>query len=225
MHGREMQAYMTTLALSSLMRRASSRRSGSSSAAAAIDIHSLNSYNIDAATPLCETCALPSVCPLEPMAKATVAKRRMDGLRVIALLKLGKALLLLATTYGIYRLLDPGAVARLFSWLGTLTDSFERRLLIRALAWFSEIEGTKIKAVVAVTSMYTLLLTTEGVGLWLRKRWAEWLTVIATSSLIPFELWELSQRPPGHEWLVVCALIVNVAIVIYLIVVLRSRRQ
>lgn len=157
------------------------------------------------------------------MAKATVAKRRIDGLRIIALLKLGKALLLLVATYGIYRLLDPQTVARLFTWLGTFTDNFERRLLTRALTWVSELEGTKIKSVVAVTSAYTLLLTTEGVGLWLRKRWAEWLTAIATSALVPFDLWELGHQPPGHKLPVVVVLIVNIAIVIYLIVQLRAR--
>ncbi len=159
------------------------------------------------------------------MAKATVAPRRMDGLRVIALLKLSKALLLLGATYGIYRLLDPDTVARLFNWLETLTDTFERRLLTRALTWVSELEGAKIKAVVAVTSCYTLLLTVEGIGLWLRQRWAEWLTVIATSSLIPFDLWELVHQPKDRKLEFVAVLVVNIAIVIYLIVVLRSRKR
>jgi hypothetical protein len=40
-----------------------------------------------------------------------------------------------------------------------------------------------------------LLEIVEGVGLWLRKRWAEWLTVIATSLLVPFEIYELIHRP------------------------------
>jgi uncharacterized membrane protein (DUF2068 family) len=157
------------------------------------------------------------------MAKATVAQRRMDGLRVIALLKLGKALLLLGATYGIYRLLDPDTVARLFNWLETLTDTFERRLLTRALTWVSELEGGRIKAVVAVTSCYTLLLTVEGIGLWLRQRWAEWLTVVATSSLIPFDLWELVNQPKERKLEFVAVLVMNIAIVIYLIVLLRSR--
>jgi len=37
-------------------------------------------------------------------------------------------------------------------------------------------------------------MLTEGVGLALRKRWAEYLTIIATSSLIPLEVYELIQH-------------------------------
>jgi uncharacterized membrane protein (DUF2068 family) len=155
------------------------------------------------------------------MAEPKETRRKLDGLRVIALLKLGKAALLLATTYGVYRLLDPSTVAHLFTWLATFTDSFERRLLLRALTWVDGMNGAEIKFVVAVTSAYTVLLVTEGVGLWLRQRWAEWLTVGASSSLIPFELWQLAHRPHGHEAPVIAAVTINIAIVIYLITQLR----
>ena len=61
--------------------------------------------------------------------------RGLDGLRIIGLIKLGKALLLLATTYGLIRLAKPDLVDQLYDWLNSLTDSFERRLLERALDW------------------------------------------------------------------------------------------
>jgi len=54
--------------------------------------------------------------------------------------------------------------------------------------------------------------------LWNGKRWAEYLTVVATASLIPFELWEIARH---FTWLKVGALGVNVAIVCYLIYLLR----
>ena len=55
------------------------------------------------------------------------------------------------------------------------------------------------RSFIAVTVAYTLVVLVEGIGLWMRKTWAEWLTVIFTASLIPFELWELIKRPPGHR--------------------------
>ena len=66
------------------------------------------------------------------------------------------------------------------------------------------------------------LFTVEGVGLWKGKRWAEYLTVIATSALIPFEVYELARRLTMVR---VSALVVNVAAVIYLVYRLRHPRQ
>jgi uncharacterized membrane protein (DUF2068 family) len=60
---------------------------------------------------------------------------------------------------------------------------------------------------------YSALEATEGVGLALRRRWAEYLTVIATSAGIPFEVVEVVHRP---TWIRVAALVLNVAIVVYL---------
>jgi len=62
-----------------------------------------------------------------------------------------------------------------------------------------------------------------GVGLWMQKRWAEWLTVIITASLIPLEVWELIFRPTIG---IGAVLVANTAIVIYLVWhVVRSRAR
>jgi uncharacterized membrane protein (DUF2068 family) len=68
--------------------------------------------------------------------------------------------------------------------------------------------------------LYGGLEIVEGVGLFLRKRWAEWLTVIATSLLIPFEIYELAKGP---SWLKAGGLVVNILIVIYLVRVIREK--
>jgi uncharacterized membrane protein (DUF2068 family) len=61
---------------------------------------------------------------------------------------------------------------------------------------------------------YALLEGAEAVGLWYQKRWAEYLTFIATTALIPLELYELAHSISPFKLL---ALIVNIAIVIYLL--------
>ena len=158
-------------------------------------------------------------------ASARPATRRIDGLRLIGLFKIGKALLQLATTYGLYRLLNQDLVEHLHDWMNTLTDSFERRLLQRGLDWLDSLGSARIGSIVAVTSVYTAVLFTEGIGLWLRQTWAEWLTVIATASLIPFELWQLAFGR-HHNKLALCgATLLNVIIVIYLAMQLRNARR
>jgi uncharacterized membrane protein (DUF2068 family) len=149
--------------------------------------------------------------------------RRFDGLRFIAVLKFLKALLLIATSYGVHKLLDAALVERLYSWSATLNDDrFERRLLLRALGWVEGLGAKRIQIVIAVTVAYTAVVLVEGIGLWMRRQWAEWLTVIATSSLIPFELWELITRPPGRKLAIFATLALNVAVVWYLTRLLRA---
>ena len=69
---------------------------------------------------------------------------------------------------------------------------------------------------------YGVLELVEGGGLFYRKRWAEWLTVIATSLLVPLELYELVRHP---SWLKAVGIAVNLAIVIYLYRVVRRRAK
>jgi uncharacterized membrane protein (DUF2068 family) len=147
----------------------------------------------------------------------TAAPRKIDGLRLIALLKFGKVLLLIATSYGVHKLLNADLVERLYSWSAALSDDrFERKLLMRALTWVEGLGAQKIQIFLVVTIGYTAVALGEGIGLWMRRTWGEWLTVIATSSLIPFELWELITRPPGRRLALGATLGLNLLIVWYL---------
>jgi uncharacterized membrane protein (DUF2068 family) len=65
---------------------------------------------------------------------------------------------------------------------------------------------------------YGILEGVEGYGLWLRRRWAEYLTVVATSLLFIPEIYEIASRP---TLLKVGALVLNAVIVAYLVWRLR----
>ena len=64
----------------------------------------------------------------------------------------------------------------------------------------------------AAALAYGGLELVEGGGLFLRKRWAEWLTVVTTTLLIPLELYELVRKPSALKG---AGLIVNILIVLY----------
>jgi uncharacterized membrane protein (DUF2068 family) len=66
---------------------------------------------------------------------------------------------------------------------------------------------------------YGVLEGAEAYGLWTRKRWGEWLTVVATSLLFIPEIWELAK---SASVLKVGALLVNAAVVAYLVWRLRG---
>jgi uncharacterized membrane protein (DUF2068 family) len=66
----------------------------------------------------------------------------------------------------------------------------------------------------AVTAFgYAVLMGTEGVGLYLRRRWARWFTIGATGSLIPIEVYEIIREP---RVLRVLVLVLNIGVVLYL---------
>ena len=152
-------------------------------------------------------------------------RARIDGLRLIGLFKIGKALLLLMTTYGIYRMLDIELVNRLYDWVYSLTDSFARRLVERALDWFNGLGHARVSGILIVTTLYTSVLFAEGIGLWFRKVWAEWLTVCASAALIPFEVLEFIHAHHGKRLAVALAFTLNVIIVIYLYRQLRLAHE
>ena len=67
--------------------------------------------------------------------------------------------------------------------------------------------------------VYAALFLTEGIGLWLLKRWAEWFTVVITGSLVPFEIYEIYRHPTIAKVLV---LMINLAVVGYLLYRVRN---
>ena len=85
------------------------------------------------------------------------------------------------------------------------------RLLQWVLGYVTRLPHLNVLAVAAL--LYAALETTEGVGLALRRRWADYLTVLATGVLIPWEVFEVFRKV---SFLRVGALAVNVAIVLYL---------
>ena len=66
---------------------------------------------------------------------------------------------------------------------------------------------------------YAVLYAVEGIGLWINARWAQYLTAISTSLFIPLELWQLGVHFTPMKLL---ALAINVAIVVYLVWLLRA---
>jgi uncharacterized membrane protein (DUF2068 family) len=149
-------------------------------------------------------------------------KPRFGVLRTIALYKLVKVLLLLAVAYGELRLRDASIAAKLLSWAQARPYGLEHRVVTQMLEWFSGLSVSRINALRIVTLAYAAVFAVEGVGLWMQKRWAEWLTTIITASLIPLEAWEIFLRPTIGKVLILLA---NAAIVAYLVWHVRTKNK
>lgn len=151
------------------------------------------------------------------------ATPRHPALAWIAAFKLGKSAILLMLAGEMVHLLQPSALDHLVGRLAALPLAASGwQPMVRAIDWLMDLSPNKIMLAATAACIYALLYAVEGVGLWMQKRWAEYLTTVATASLIPFEIWELTR---GVSLLKGAALAVNIAIVIYLVYVIRTDRK
>ena len=102
--------------------------------------------------------------------------------------------------------------------LGFLQNS---RFLGRALSAAAMFTPDRVRDVIVGSFLYGGLFLTEGIGLWLLKRWAMWFTVIITASFLPIEIYELADHPSTGKFTL---LAINLALVGYLIRRIREGR-
>ncbi len=146
---------------------------------------------------------------------------RMGGehdafIKVIIVERIVKAVVLIALAIG---LLVAGERGLLTGWARYANEELNleagngliAQFLLRLLLLVGTFTHVNVLAIGAIA--YALLEGTEGVGLAMRRRWAEYLTVIATGVLIPYEAYEVIHRVTLFK---VGALLLNVAVVGYL---------
>ncbi len=143
----------------------------------------------------------------------TTPPRFLLVLRLIAGFKLVKALIFIALGLGLLSFYRPSFLAYLYRLADELPYLVEQHALREAIAFLSGLSPTRIQLLATATFLYATLFLVECYGLWRGRYWAEWLTVIATSSLIPFEIYELVRHPTLNK---VGIIVANVAILAYL---------
>jgi uncharacterized membrane protein (DUF2068 family) len=144
-------------------------------------------------------------------------------LRLLALERFIRGLLLVALSYGVYRFNGArDALQRVFDdYLPTLRPLADKlgvdlqhtgpvKLIEEAL----NARHSTLTLVAFGVLGYGALQLLEGIGLWLMKRWGEYVAVVGTSLFIPLEVYEIAERV---TWLRVVALGVNVFAVVYLL--------
>lgn len=87
-------------------------------------------------------------------------------------------------------------------------------LYARVVVRFGSLSQAKESAVAVGAMLYGALEGAEGIGLLRRRRWAEYLVLVATVVFIPYEIDELIRHPTLFK---AGAFAVNVLIVVYLI--------
>ncbi len=140
-------------------------------------------------------------------------------IRLIAVFKLLKAILLIAVGIGALKLVHTDVTDVLTERVARIGLDPGGRYVGRIILQAATLTPDKIRDIGVGSFIYAGLFLTEGIGLWLVKRWAEWFSVIITCSLIPIEIYEIHRHP---TMLRVLALVINVAVVAYLLYRIRA---
>jgi uncharacterized membrane protein (DUF2068 family) len=148
------------------------------------------------------------------------AKQGASLLVLIGAYKLFECALLIAAGIGALRLLHKDLQVVLMHWVHILRVDPDNRYIHGLLSKAFAVSPKQLRELSVGTFLYAGLRFAEGIGLVMRKRWGEYLTVIATAVFIPLEVYEIFHR---FHWLKVALLVVNIAIVIYLYQAIRRK--
>lgn len=148
--------------------------------------------------------------------------KKHRGLMAIAALKFVNGIGLLAIALGALHYLHGDIEKDFAHWMELLRADPHNKYLIWLLEKLSSVDERRLRQLSVGTFFYSALFLLEGTGLALAKRWAEYLTIITTASLMPLELYELYVRLTWPRGLV---LVVNIVVVGYLVRELRQTKR
>jgi uncharacterized membrane protein (DUF2068 family) len=139
-------------------------------------------------------------------------KSHSRGLMLIAAFKLFKGFALIAVGFGALHLLHRDVAAVVDHWINAFRVDPHNRFIHWLLAKVPSVDDRKLKELSVGTFIYAAIFLTEGTGLALHKRWAEYFTIITTSSFLPLEVYEIIHHITVAK---------SVALVVYLVRELR----
>jgi uncharacterized membrane protein (DUF2068 family) len=150
-----------------------------------------------------------------PLVSAVNEKKNLIGFQIIGVYKLVTAGLSLALAFGLFRLFRADVRASPELLIRFVRLDPENALIHALISRLAGIDHRRLILIEAGTIGYAILHTNEGIGILRGKQWGGLLIILATSSLIPLECYEIVRR---RSLVRITALILNLGIVIYLIV-------
>jgi uncharacterized membrane protein (DUF2068 family) len=150
-----------------------------------------------------------------------ISRKEVAWLRLIAVVKIAKGLLLVGIGFGALHLInrDLGEVVRNLA-LNLRIDPENREVQV-VLEKVANLQPHALRNFSLVSFLFAADLFAEGVGLWLNKSWAKYLLVLATGVFLPFEVRGCIRLFSWHRLLLLLANLLVFAYVVRLIWVHR----
>ena len=152
----------------------------------------------------------------------STGNRRDVIVLLIGIFKLAKALILIAVGIAAATLMHKDIQATINHWANILWVGRESRVVERLIDRVASIDRKQLELAEVGTFVYAAVFLTEGTGLLLRRRWAEYVTIIITTSFVPFEIYVMLRRFSLERAIV---LVLNIAVVVYLVWKVRRDRK
>lgn len=141
------------------------------------------------------------------------------GLMTIAVYKFVKAAALFALGFGELHYLHRNLAQEIAHLVDLLRVDPHNHYLMWLMEKVAKVDDYHLRQLSVGTFFYAVLFFCEGTGLALGMRWAEYLTIVSTASLLPIEVYEIFLKPGVGK---VVVLLANLAVVAYLVWVVRS---
>jgi len=154
--------------------------------------------------------------------KNQTRRERTITIHLIAIEKALKAVVLIAISLKLLSLVNQDVHTWATDFVTRHGIDVGNRFVHEALEKLVGISNGQIITFSSVGFLYSAVLLIESIGLWLQKRWAEYLTAISTTLLIPLEIYEIYER---FTWVRVAILLINGFIVWYLATRLRDEKK
>jgi uncharacterized membrane protein (DUF2068 family) len=147
-------------------------------------------------------------------------KQKVRYLKLIAIFKMTKGLLLLLLGCSLLFLNSRDR------WMDGISDWVDTEILLGHSKPISfvlnkvqdALASGKLGATAFLSLFYCGVLFTEGIGVYMQQRWAEFLMIFATAALIPLEIRHIWKRPSLAAFIILAA---NIFIVWFLYKVLK----
>lgn len=162
--------------------------------------------------------------PLVPRGKVL---RDLFILRFLAIERLVRGVFIVLVAIAVWKFSNSqDAVRRLFNeYLDVLRPVFrhfhydlDHSPVVGSIQKAFGYKHSTLMIVAALALAYALIELIEAVGLWYAKRWAEYLTVVATAAFLPLEIYELTEKV---SYLKIATLVLNILAVLYIAVAKR----
>lgn len=144
------------------------------------------------------------------------------SLRTVALVEALKGAVVLLAGFGLLSFLGRHAevfAEHLVNRLHLNPAHHYPQIFIHAMA---ELTNTRLWLIAGFAALYATVRFVEAYGLWRGRRWAEWLAALSAGVYVPVELYELAH---GATWIKFGALVVNLAVVGYMVWLLTEVRR
>ena len=145
-----------------------------------------------------------------------------EGLRAVAALEALKGVLALLAAGGLFYVIPRDfrhVAVELVGRLHLNAGKHYPNVFVRIL---EDASNAQLWTVATLVVAYAAVRFTEAYGLWHERAWGEWVAALSGGIYVPLELYELSRHV---TWIRITALVLNLAIVGFMVFCLRSRSR